>query len=371
MKVICDRAAFVDAVSDITRVVASRSPSPVLLCVRITAGEDGVVRLAATDLEVGLRLGLDRVDVNQPGEALVPADKLAQIVRACDDSTVTLTTEGHTMTIDGERSHFTIYGFDPAEAPPVRDLDESAEFEFELPAADFKRLVELTIFAAGDETNRYAINGVLLDRDEKRLRMVATDGRRLAVAEGRTSGGAGETRCIIPTKALGLLNRLMSDPDATVRVSIEESQAVIGIGDGPHSAVLSTNLVEGTFPPFEDVIPKDGDKKVTANVDVFRHAIQQAALLTNEESKGVRMNFDGDQLRLSSRAPEMGEAEITVPLVYEGDALEIGFNPGYIVDALKVVDSPDVIIELKNETKPGVIRSGAAFTYVVMPVTLT
>ena len=156
-----------------------------------------------------------------------------------------------------------------------------------------------------------------------------------------------------------------------MRVSIEENQALFCLGsDGP-AAVLSTNLVEGSFPPFEDVIPKDQDKRITFDVEVLRSAIKRAALLTNEESRGVRLSFTEKKLTLKSRAPEMGEAEIHVePRDYEGDPVEIGFNPGFITDALKVIDSESVLIELKAPNKPGVLRTGNEFTYVVMPVNL-
>jgi DNA polymerase-3 subunit beta len=152
---------------------------------------------------------------------------------------------------------------------------------------------------------------------------------------------------------------------------IEENQAVFNLGEGNDAAVLSTNLVEGAFPPFEDVIPKDQDKKVTFVAAELASAIRQAALLTNEESKGVRLSFKDKMLTLTSRAPEMGEAEIHLDLeMYDGDPLEIGFNPGFITDALKVVDGSEVIIELKAPNKPGVLRTCNDFTYVLMPVNL-
>ncbi len=369
MKVICDRSSLLEAINNITSVVATRTPSPVLHCVKLTAS-NGVLTMAATDLEVGLRLGVEQVDVQEEGEALLPADKLAQIVRNSDDTTLTAETDNHAVHIRGKDSHFTIYGFDPAEAPAVRDF-EGAKVDCEIDAGAFQIMISRTLFAAAAEHSRYAINGILFERDGRNLRMVATDGRRLAVARGHCSGEPGTTSCIVPSKALNLIGRLVRDPEAPVRVSISENQALFCVGEGPGAAVLSSNLVEGSFPPFEDVIPKDQDKKVTFNVDVLRSAIKRAALLTNEESKGVRLNFADNQLTLTSRAPEMGEAEIHVDLEsYEGDPVEIGFNPGFITDALKVMDGGDVIIELKAANKPGVLRTGTEFTYVVMPVNL-
>jgi len=370
MKVISDRAALQDAVNVVNGVVVGRTPTPVLQCMKITA-EEGHLTSAATDLEVGLKIGIDQVDVDEPGSVLVPADKLVQIVRACDDPALTLRSEDHTLVIQASGSRFKIFGIDPKEAPPVRDLGEGP-IDCEIPAGALDRLVSRTLFAAAAEHSRYAINGVLFDRKGTNLRMVATDGRRLAVATGTCSVGKGDSTCIVPAKALHVLGRLIDDPETPIQVVIEENQIVFAIGSGPDAAILSSNLVEGAFPPFEDVIPREQDKRVRCVTSTLSSAIRRAALLTNQDSKGVRMSFDSDRLTLTSRAPEMGEAEVEVALEdYEGEPLEIGFNPGYIVDALKVVDADEVIVELKAPTKPGVIRMGNEFTYVLMPVNLS
>lgn len=369
MKVICDRAALLDAVNIVGSVVVSRTPSPVLQCIKLTAS-NGQLMLSATDLEAGLRLTVDQVDVQEDGEALIPSDKLAQIVRASDDPTLTLETDDHTVHIRGADSHFQVYGYDPKEAPQVRDFGE-ATVDCEVDGGTMQTLIGRTLFAAAAEHSRYAINGVLFERDGKKLRMVATDGRRLAVARGECKSKEGKQSCIIPTKALNLVNKLVDDPDVAVRIAIEENQVVFAIGEGEDAAVLSSNLVEGAFPPFEDVIPRDSDKKVSFDAHTLSSAIRRAALLTNEESKGVRLSFQKDQLTLTSRAPEMGEAEIHIDLKsYEGDPLEIGFNPGFITDALKVIDGQTVMIELKAPNKPGVLKTGSDFTYVIMPVNL-
>jgi len=372
MKVICDRAALLEAVNLVGSVVLSRTSSPVLLCVKLTAA-DGTLMLAATDNEVGLRLSMDQVDVQADGEALIPADKLAQIVRASDDPTLTIEAEkagASTVHIRGADSHFKVYGFDPKDAPQVRDLGK-ADVDCELRSDVLHELISRTLFAAAAEHSRYAINGVLFERDGKKIRMVATDGRRLAVARGECKASAGKASCIIPTKALNLINKLTGDGDTMIRIALDDNQVIFSLGEGGDRAVLSSNLVEGAFPPFEDVIPKDLDKKVSFSPLSLSSAIRRAALLTNEESKGVRLSFADKVLTLTSRAPEMGEAEIQLDAdSYEGDPLEIGFNPGYIIDALKVVDGAEVMIELKAPNKPGVIRTGSDFTYVIMPVNL-
>lgn len=370
MKVICDRNALMDAVSVVSGVVVSRTPQPVLKCLKLNA-VDGVLTISATDLEVGLLLGVDQVSVESDGQALVPSDKFSQIVRACDDPTLTIETDNHTIHIYGAGSHFTVFGVDPKEFPEVRDFS-GVEPDCEIDAGRLHALVSRTLFAAAAEHSRYAINGVLFEREGKKIRMVATDGRRLAVAKGECSKGTGEKKCIIPTKGLRLLTKLIDDPEALVRIAVEDNQAIFSVGDGADAAVLTTNLVEGAFPPFEDVIPRDQDKKATFDAGSLHNAVRRAALLTNEESKGVRLSFSDKKLTLTSRAPEMGEAEIELDMpAYQGEPVDIGFNPSFITDALNVIDTKDVIIELKAPNKPGLIRTGNDFTYVLMPVNLS
>jgi DNA polymerase-3 subunit beta len=243
-------------------------------------------------------------------------------------------------------------------------------------------IITRTTFATARETSRYAINGVLLKRDGKRLEMVATDGRRLALCRTQLSASDKDGKavsCIVPTKALSMMQKLITSPDDQVQIAITDNQIFFTVlspadkGEPTGRATLSSNLVEGSFPPYEDVIPKDHDKRIVFDKDVLASAVRRAALLTNEESRGVRMHFQGKSktLELSSRAPEMGEAQIKIDLAkYEGDDIEIGFNPLFLTDALKVIHDPEVIFELKASNKPGVVKSGTDFVYVIMPVNL-
>jgi DNA polymerase-3 subunit beta len=367
MKVICDRGALVEALNVVGGVVVTRTPKPVLACVKLTA-EGSTLTLAATDMEVGITLATARVEVQQAGSALVPADKLSAIVRESIDPTLTIHVEQDQATITGQDSKFKIFGYQVADFPPVSEFKGDADFE--VSANDLHRLIALTIFATARENSRYAINGVLVERDGNKLTVVATDGHRLAMAKGACKAPKSEgkpTTAIVPTKALHLLQRLFNDGEETVRVKIENSQILFATD----AATLASNLVEGNFPPYKDVVPKDGDRKAMLNTDTLVSAFRRAALLTNEESKGVKMSFSKDGLTLTSRAPEMGEAEINVELPeYSGEPIEIGFNPVYMLDALKVIEEDKVNFEFKAGNKPGVLKTAGNFLYVVMPVNL-
>ncbi len=389
MKVICERAALLEAVNQVSGVVASRSPRPQLTCIKLVAtksDEGAELTLSGTDAEISLTVRIGRVDVAQEGSALIPSDKLRQIISAEDnESTLTLETTGETTKIKGEDALFSLHGFDPADFPALANYKAIAEGSaantaakslFATEAGVMDSLVTRTLFAAARENSRYAINGVLMVRDGKKLEMIATDGRRLAKSAVTISGDGDATQCIIPSKALSMIQKLTSDVNEPVHIAITDNQAVFAFGDEPSDsrAVLTTNLVEGTFPPYEDVIPRDLDIKVTFNRDTLASAVRRAALLTNEESRGVRLTFTSDDkmLELSSRAPEMGEANIKVDLVaFDGNDIEIGFNPTFITDALKVIHDPEIMIELKAPNKPGLFKAGNDFLYVVMPVNLS
>ena len=389
MKVICERAALLEAVNQVSGVVASRSPRPQLTCIKLTATNDAQgaeLILSGTDAEIALSVRIGRVEVEQEGSCLVPADKLRQIVSAEDNEpTLTLESTGETTHIRGADAHFQLHGFDAADFPQLADFkgvsegsaaSPAAKSIFSIDAGTLDTLIARTLFAAARENSRYAINGVLLVRDGKKLDLIATDGRRLAKSHATIDSTGNPVQCILPSKALSMIQKLTADENELVHIAVTDNQAVIVFGEDPTDAraTLSTNLVEGTFPPYEDVIPKDQNIKVTFNRDVLASAVKRAALLTNEESRGVRLAFNGSEksLVLSSRAPEMGEAKINVELSsYEGEDIEIGFNPTFITDALKVITDPEIMIELKSGNKPGLFKAGNDFVYVVMPVNLS
>jgi DNA polymerase-3 subunit beta len=296
----------------------------------------------------------------------VPADKIRDIVRESVDDTLSIEITGDTANIRGQDSHFKIFTQKTSEFPPVPDFEGEADLE--IPGGLLKQLIGQTIFATQKDATRYAFNGVLFAIKGKKLALVSTDGRRLAMSKGdlisdKLTEGA---KVIVPTKALTLLDKLIADPEDTVGMQVRENQVMFHTS----SATLTTNLVEGQFPPFEDVIPKDCDKKMTAATADFLGAIRRAALLTTEESKGVRLQFTKKGLVVTSRSPESGEATVNFPCKYEGTDVEIGFNPTFLTDALRVVDSDEISLELTASNRPGLLKGGPNFLYVIMPVNL-
>src|SRR4051812_37607873 len=366
MKVICNRGALLEALSVAGNVVATRTPKPVLQCVKLTATDDKLT-IAATDLEVAIRFSDSQVQIEQPGETLLPADKFRDIVRESLDDTLSIEVTGDNANIKGHDSHFKIFTQKVSDFPPVPDFEGEADFE--IPGGILKQLIGQTLFAAAKESSRYAYNGVLVVAKGKKIHLVSTDGRRLAMAKGDLTTdrmGKDGKRGIVPSKALQLLDKLIDDPEESVGVQLKENQVIFHTS----SATLTSNLVEGQFPPYEDVIPKDADKHMTASTADFLSAVRRAALLTTEESKGVRMAFGKKGLVLTSRSPESGEARVDFPAKFEGPDVEIGFNPTFLADALGVVDTDEVAFELTAPNRPGLLKGGQNFLYVIMPVNL-
>lgn len=366
MKLRFNRLEMAEALSAIGTVTPVRSTKEILKCVRLQAQAD-VLLLSATDLELGIRCAVTQVEVDDTGDTLVSAATLTKIVRECTDDVLAVESSGSTLHIRGAGSHFQIVMQDTVDFPHVPTLDGDPDFTIEHGA--LRHLVDWTAFAAARESTRYAINGILWEMDGDRLTLAATDGRRLSVAHGKLSGRNADSapQAIVPAKALSLFGRLTADAEAVVGIKLAANQMLFKVG----GATVSTVLVEGHFPKYQDVIPADCDRLVEFDTAEFHGALKRAALLTNEESKGVRLAFGEDTLTLSSRAPEQGEATISLNVEYRGEPTEIGFNPVFLADVLRVTHTERVTFAFKEANRPGVLRMGDEFIHVVMPVNLS
>ena len=365
MKARLNRQELAEALAAAGSVAPTRTPKPILQGVLIDAQADCCL-LAATDLETGIRITVSQVEVDKKGQIVVPVDKLGQIVRESQDDVLEIELDDTVCHVRGEGAHFQIYSHDPADFPPVAELDGEPDFGVE--AGLLRKMAEWTVFAAARENTRYAINGVLWEKQKDKLTLVATDGRRLACARGAVQGGADRNmESIVPVKGMSLFQRVIHDGDSAVGVKLGGNQLVVKTS----RATISTGLVEGQFPNYHDVIPKDAKQHVKLKTDALYSAVKRAALLTNEESKGVRLSFTEDTLTLSSRAPSQGEATITVPIDFKGTPLDIGFNPHFLLEALRVVAEDEVTFDLKEPNKPGLLKTSPDFLYVVMPVSLS
>jgi len=365
MKVIAQTAALQEALTLTGSIVVARTPKPVLQCVKLIAAGKALTVLS-TDLEASCRYQVTAVQVEEEGEALVPADRLAGIVReSSDEESLKIETDKEACLIRGAASRFKVFGYDPGEYPAIPDFADKGDFQ--IAAGALSAMIGRTLFATAKAHSHYAISGVLWEASGKKLQLVATDGHRLAQAKGGLAKSAGrDVSAIVPAKLMGLIQRVAGDGEEMLEVKIEENQILIRTA----RAVLTSALVQGNFPKYADVIPRECTRKAKINATAFQHRIRQAALLTNEESRGIRLSFAADKVTLSSRAPEAGEAEVTCPATYEGEGMEIAFNPTFLVDALRVIEGEEISLEMNAPNKPAVIKAGGDFLYVLMPVDL-
>ncbi len=367
MNINFNRQALLDCLSLLTSVVPSRTPKPILKCVLISA-KDKHIRLSATDLEVGISYVLSEAEVVEPGEFVVPADRLAAIVRESTDEVLRFTASEDACQIRGCDSQFTIYGHKAEQFPPVSVGDKKGDVEVGL--EELQASVQQCLFATAKESSRYALNGVLWEIKGKKLFLVATDGRRLARSRAGLASAPSERmakeKIIVPAKAMALIEKLHAGDKDRVSVALLNNQVQISCG---HVEIVS-NLVEGNFPKYEDIIPSDYDKKLVLSTEAALSAVRRCALLTTDESRGIKLSLDKGTIVFSCRAPEAGDARIELAVDYKGAAVEIGFNPHFLIDALRVIPAAEFEFELGQADRPGLIKSGADFLYVLMPLNL-
>ncbi|MHC4309117.1 MAG: DNA polymerase III subunit beta [Planctomycetota bacterium] len=367
MKVNFNRAALSEALGLLTSAVPSRTPKPILRCVQITTGEKEA-RICATDLEIGINCLIHEVQVEEAGEVVVPADRLAAIVRESVDEVLSFEAAEGTCKIRGADSHFTIYGQEAAQYPTVPGFDGDANMEIAL--SKLQAGSDQCLFATARESSRYAINGVLWEIKGKKLMLVATDGRRLARCRVSLASAPGEkmtaTKIIVPAKTMSLLDKIGSTDKEKVAIKLVDNQILFSCTD----VVISSNLVEGNFPKYEDIVPTDYDKKLTLSTEAVLSAVRRSSLLTSEESRGIKISIGKDTIVFSGRAPETGDAQVDMPVDYKGEPIEIGFNPQFLIDVLRVIKTPEFDLELGQQDRPGLIKSGPDFLYVLMPINL-
>ena len=368
MKVTINRSALAEALGLITSVVPTRTPKPILKCVRIAAsGKE--MRIQATNLELSLDCLVSEVDVGVEGETVVEAERLAAIVRESAEDVLVLDSKETTCEIRGADSHFTVYGQDPKQYPKVPSFGQD-QADLAISLQQLQSGIEQCLFATAKESSRYAINGVLWEVKGKKLVLVATDGRRLARCrvdlQQTPAGEIAEKKVIIPAKTMALLQKIGPREKENVAIKFVDNQVLLSCAN----VVISSNLVEGNFPRYEDIIPSDYDKKLTLRTEGALSAVRRAALLTSEESKGIKLSLTREAIIFSGSSPEAGAAEVSMPVEYDGEPIEIGFNPQFLSDALRVIRTADFDLELGQADRPGVLKSGTDFLYVLMPINL-
>ncbi|TVQ88009.1 MAG: DNA polymerase III subunit beta [Chromatiaceae bacterium] len=370
MKIALERSQLLSALSLVAGVVERRQTLPILGNVLIVAEGEGI-SLKATDLELEIGTAA-QAKIEKPGAVTVPARKLLDICRNLPDGAqINLRTEGERATIVSDRSRFSLSTLS-ADDFPVMEMG-AVELTLDIEQVVLRRLLDKTAFAMAQQDVRYYLNGVLLELQPERLTAVATDGHRLAkvtagVDAAVTADLEQPLQVIVPGKTVQELRRVLGTEGNMVR--LEFSQRTMRLLAG--NAVLTSKLVDGRYPEYERVIPKNLERQATVNKELLRAALQRTAILSNEKYKGVRVSFSDSTLALQSNNPEKEEAEDAIEISYQGIETTIGFNVSYVLDVLNVISDDAVEVFFRDGDSSAVWQGEGASdeTFVIMPMRL-
>ena len=370
MKFSIARDALIKPLNLVAGVVERRQTLPILSNV-LLALEDKTLSLTGTDLEVELigRVELEAAGVD--GEVTVPARKLVDICKSLpESSTIEFSLEGGKATVKAGRSRFTLSTLPAADFPAVEGGAGSVALS--LDQSLVKQLIDGTAFAMAQQDVRYYLNGLYLEILGGRLRVVATDGHRLALATGPALVEAADTGVIIPRKGVLELSRLLDGS-----VPLELAIGTNHIRATNEQFTFTSKLVDGKFPDYERVIPKNADKSVIGERGELKQAFTRTAILSNEKYRGVRLKLSENSLDITANNPEQEQAEEAVGVQYTGTELEIGFNVSYLLDVLSVLEQPQVRLSLSDEASSALLENAEPPSegeperlYVVMPMRL-
>lgn len=365
MKIVCQRSTLTAAFQTVSGVVPTRTPKAILQNVKLVATKGQAV-LVGTDQEVGIRYRILEADVQSTGEILLPTNRVLAILREMQGDTVGVESTDNGIWIRGDRAEYKLGAENPAEFPDVAEFGEQPSYT--IPARLLKQMIRRTLFATDTESTRYALGGVLVELKGESVTLAATDTRRLAVARGQcaSDGGAVENPApVVPSKAMSLIERSLTDENESVSIAIRQNDVLVKTS---HATIYS-RLVEGRFPRYQDVIPAQSQVTLDLTVGPFYSAVRQAQIVTSEESRGVDFQFNAGLLTLCSRAAEIGESKVELPISYEGSELIITFDPRYIADFLRVLEPEQSIkLELTDSESAAVFRTEDGYTYIAMPL---
>jgi len=374
MRVTLERSTLLSSLSHVHRVVERRNTIPILSNVLLVA-ENDELHLKATDLDLEV-FEKTSARVEQPGSTTVPAHMLYEIVRKLQDgSEVMLSIDdgGSVLNLTSGRSQFTLQILPASDFPDIT----AGEFShtFSMPAKSIKGLIEHTQFAISTEETRYYLNGIYMhtvEADEEDggnlvIRAVATDGHRLARAQIEApSGSEGMPGIIIPRKAVGEILKLVEDPDANVAIELSDSKIRLTVGE----VILTSKLIDGTFPDYNRVIPSGNDRELVMDRQSFSRAVDRVSTISSDRGRAVKLQLEEGQLTLSVSNPESGTAEEELPVGYQSEPMEIGFNSKYLLDITNQLSGEEAIFMLADSGSPTLIRDSTdnGAIYVLMPM---
>lgn len=352
----------------VINVVQKRHTMAVLSNLLLKA-KDNTLTIVATDLEIEMIVHANINLPDQDGEITVPARKFFDIVRSLatqDDAMIDISTEKNQMTLKSGRSRFTLSTLAAKDFPSIEGDFKNKPVE--VPYDTLNQILHKTNFAMAQQDVRYFLNGVLLEITDKEIRMVATDGHRLATASAALQGNDALVQVIVPRKAVLELMRLIQDQDGAAKIYAGAHHIRVELAN----VVFTSKLLDGRYPDYKRVIPVQGKHILNVDKNNFKQALHRTAILSNEKYRGVRLNLSDAALKLMTNNPEQEAAEDEIEAQYQGDALEIGFNIGYLLDVINAIEGDVFEMSLTGANSSALIKDPADknATFVIMPIKL-
>ncbi len=366
MKIIIKREQLLTPLQQIIGAVERRQTLPILGNVLLKS-ISGDLTLTATDLEIEMVSSV-AAETTDDFQTTLPARKLLDISKAiAEDSTIEFTIEENKVTLTSGRSRFSLASLPAKDFPGLDDIEE--QHSFAIQQGQFKTLLEKTSFAMAQQDVRYYLNGILMEISKDMIKMVATDGHRLALSEFEIELSVNEIKqIIIPRKAVLELARLLEPGDSAAKIVLSQNHIRVET----KTLIFTSKLIDGKFPDYNRVIPVDGNKTLKVNRESLKRSMNRIAILSNEKYRGIRMTLSPGNLSIQANNPDQEEAEEELSVNYDESEIEIGFNVTYLIDVLNVLDSEDVDIKLKDANSSCIISDSedSSSLYVVMPMRL-
>ena len=374
MKFKINRDHFSNGLAQVLNVVGSKAAMPILSNVLIEAEKD-CISLTTTNLELGIRCKI-KAEVKEGGSVTLPVKRLATIVRELPNVDVAFdSTANHQVKIASGGSNFRIMGIGAEEFPKLPDSTDDKTYTLE--QGEIATMLSNVSYAQSTDETRFILNGVYFNFKDEKLTLVATDGRRLALvskelAVPATSAGA----IILPAKTVAELLRLLGKGDK-LKIAFNERRAAFQIDTGKDtsglidSIYLFSKVVEGNYPNYQQVIPKETHQRIKLERELFLQCVHRAALVTSEKSNSVKIKLSSNLLEITASSPDFGESHESMAIAYSGVDLQVAFNPQFVMDPLRALTKDEVFFELKDEVSPGVFKTLESFVCVIMPVRLS
>jgi DNA polymerase-3 subunit beta len=374
MKFKINRDHFSNGLAQVLNVVGSKATMPILSNVLIEADKD-FISLTTTNLDLGIRCRI-KAEVKESGAVTLPVKRLATIVRELPNVDVTFDgSPNHQVKLTSGGSNFRIMGIGKEEFPPLPEFGDEKSFNLE--QAELTAMIKSVSYAQSSDETRYILNGVYFNFKDGKLSLVATDGRRLALTSKDIEVPAASAGSIIlPAKTVSELVRML-DKGEKLKISFNERRASFQISTDKDSSglidsiYLYSKVVEGNYPNYNQVIPKETHQRIKLERELFLQCVHRAALVCSEKSNSVKVKLSSNLLEITAQSPDFGEAHESMAIAYSGPELQVAFNPQFIMDPLRALTKDEVFFEVKDEVSPGVFKTLESFICVIMPVRLS